>query len=78
MLTEDDFDERRKYSETVELSKGGTKLYSPLRAADRARIQRMAPMDYMGRYMLDWFDFSIADEVISSPVIPHRATAWRY
>jgi len=63
VLTEDDFDERRKYSETVELSKGGTKLYSPLWAADRSRIQRMAPMDYMGRYMLDWFDFSIADEV---------------
>ena len=63
VLTEDDFDERRKYSETVELSKGGTKLYSPLWSADRSRIQRMAPMDYMGRYMLDWFDFSIADEV---------------
>ena len=63
VLTEDDFDERRKYSETVELSRGGTKLYSPLWSADRSRIQRMAPMDYMGRYMLDWFDFSIADEV---------------
>jgi hypothetical protein len=63
VLTEDDFDERRKYSETVELSRGGTKLYSPLWSADRSRIQRMAPMDYMGRYMLDFFDFSIADEV---------------
>ena len=47
----------------VERSRGGTKLYSPLWAADRSRIQRMAPMDYMGRYMLDFFDFSIADEV---------------
>lgn len=30
MLVEDDFDERRKHSETVERSKGGTKLHSPL------------------------------------------------
>ena len=63
VLTEDDFDERRKYSETVELSRGGSKLYSPLWSADRSRIQRMAPIEFMGRYMKDWFDFSIADEV---------------
>jgi hypothetical protein len=63
ILTYDDFDDRRKHSETVERSKGGTRLYSPLWSADRAKIQRMAPMDYMGRYMLDFFDFSIADEV---------------
>jgi hypothetical protein len=62
-LVQDDFDERRKRCETIERSKGGTTHYSPLWSADRSKLQRMAPMDYMGRYMKDWFDFSIADEV---------------
>ena len=74
VLCDDDFDDRKKHAEVVERgggrdqenqtrSHGGSKLFSPLWAADRSKIVRMAPMDYMGRYMLDWFDFSIADEV---------------
>jgi Type III restriction enzyme, res subunit len=74
VLDQDDFDERKKHAEVVERgqgadeqkqprSHGGSQLFSPLWAADRSKIQRMAPMEFMGRYMLDWFDFSIADEV---------------
>ena len=31
--------------------------------ADRNKIQRMAPADFMGRYMPEWFDYAITDEV---------------
>ena len=41
----------------------GLKLYSPLWCADRSKIQRMAPLEYIGRYMKGWFDYAIADEV---------------
>jgi superfamily II DNA or RNA helicase len=73
-LTVEDFDDKRKHKEIIERgigcdhegkerAHGGAKLYSPMWAADRNKIQRMAPMDFMGRYMKDWFDYSIADEV---------------
>jgi hypothetical protein len=61
-LTHPDFDES-KVSEVVERSKGGTRVFSPLWQADRSKIQRMAPIQYIGRYMAGWFDFSIADEL---------------
>ncbi len=57
-----DFDKKRLH-EFVENGKGGTAYYSALWQADRTRIQRMAPADYMGRYMDEWFDYAIADEV---------------
>ena len=38
-------------------------LYSPLWQADRKRIRRVAPLEFIGRYMPDWFDYGIADEV---------------
>ncbi len=41
----------------------GSKLYAPLWCADRSKIQRMAPLDYIGRYLKGWFDYAIADEV---------------
>jgi len=57
-----DFDNKRLH-EFVENDKGGTAYYSALWQADRTKIQRMAPADYMGRYMHEWFDYAIADEV---------------
>jgi hypothetical protein len=57
-----DFDKKRLH-EFVERDKGGTAYYSALWEADRKKIQRMAPADFMGRYMPDWFDYAIADEV---------------
>jgi superfamily II DNA or RNA helicase len=38
-------------------------LYSPLWQADRNKIRRVAPLDFIGRYMSDWFDYGIGDEV---------------
>jgi hypothetical protein len=57
-----DFDES-KVSEMVDRPKGGKRVFSPLWQADRSKIQRMAPLEYIGRYMAGWFDFSVADEL---------------
>jgi hypothetical protein len=53
----------KKYQETVTRHAEGTTFYSPMWSADRSKIQRMAPLDYMSRYMKDWFDYAIADEL---------------
>ena len=37
-------------------------LYSPLWQADGKRIRRVAPLDFIGRYMDHWFDYAICDE----------------
>jgi hypothetical protein len=62
-LTELDFREKIKVAELVLSSKGGNTRFSPLWQADRSRIQRMAPIEYIGRYMADWFDVAVADEL---------------
>ena len=38
-------------------------LYSALWQADGSKIRRFAPIDFIGRYMPDFFDYAIADEV---------------
>jgi hypothetical protein len=38
-------------------------VYSPLWQADGKRIRRFAPLEFIGRYMKDFFDYGIADEV---------------
>ena len=38
-------------------------LFSPLWQADRTKIRRVAPLEFIGRYMPDWFDYGIGDEV---------------
>jgi hypothetical protein len=62
-LTHLDFDDKVKVSETLASPKSGTTRYSALWQADRNRIQRMAPIEFIGRYMRGWFDFAIADEL---------------
>jgi hypothetical protein len=62
-LTHLDFVDKIKLSESVSLPYDGTMRYSALWQADRERIQRMAPIEYIGRYMGGWFDFAIADEL---------------
>ena len=37
-------------------------IYSPLWQADGNRIRRVAPVDFIGRYMSNWFDYAICDE----------------
>jgi hypothetical protein len=62
-LTHLDFVDKIKLFESLTLPHEGTTRYSALWQADRERIQRMAPIEYIGRYMGGWFDFSIADEL---------------
>jgi hypothetical protein len=62
-LTALDFTDKLKVSEALTAPCGGTTRFSALWQADRTRIQRMAPIEYIGRYMRGWFDFAIADEL---------------
>jgi Type III restriction enzyme, res subunit len=62
-LTALDFDEKTKVSEILTAPNGGRTRFSALWQADRKRIQRMAPIEYIGRFMSGWFDFAIADEL---------------
>ena len=52
-----------KLSEAVVRPAKGRRMASPLWQADRSRIQRVAPLEYIGRYMKGWFDYAIADEL---------------
>ena len=52
-----------KFSETFQAGKQGTTRFSPLWQADREKIQRMAPLDFIGRYMKGWWDYAVADEL---------------
>ena len=52
-----------KFSETFQGGKQGTTRFSPLWQADREKIQRMAPLDFIGRYMKRWWDYAVADEL---------------
>lgn len=61
-LTRLDFD-NLKISEQVERAQGGSTVFSPLWQADGSKIQRMAPVEFIGRYMKGWFDLAIADEL---------------
>jgi superfamily II DNA or RNA helicase len=63
-LTSADF-ENAKISETVEVrgDKPCRPFHSALWQADTNRIRRMAPIEFVGRYMPGWFDYSICDEI---------------
>jgi hypothetical protein len=45
-----------KMSESVTRANDGTAVFSALWQADREKIQRMAPLEYIGRYMKSWWD----------------------
>jgi hypothetical protein len=47
-------------------------IYSPLWQADGKRIRRVAPIDFIGRYMDNWFDYTICTRRTSWPTIRHR------
>lgn len=38
-------------------------FHSPLWQADPNKIRRMAPIEFIGRYMPGWFDYAICDEI---------------
>ncbi len=55
-----------KHSETVlpDSEKSRRSFFSPLWQADNTKIARMAPIEFIGRYLGDgFFDYGIADEV---------------
>jgi superfamily II DNA or RNA helicase len=57
--------EKVKISETVE-SRGDKpcrQIHSALWQADSDKILRMAPIEFIGRYMPGWFDYAICDEI---------------
>ena len=63
-LTASEFDKLR-ISEVLEETSGKKRrlLCAPLWQADRNKIARMAPIDFIGRYMAGWFDYAICDEL---------------
>ncbi len=61
-LNSADLDEA-KFKESYQGGKAGKTRFSPLWQADRNKIQRMAPLDFIGRYMKGWWDYAVADEL---------------
>jgi superfamily II DNA or RNA helicase len=63
-LTVADF-EKVKISETVEAraDRPCRRLHSAMWQADPDKIRRMAPVEFIGRYMPGWFDYAICDEI---------------
>jgi superfamily II DNA or RNA helicase len=59
-----DFD-KLKIAQTIEArgDKPCRLLHSALWQADPDKIQRMAPTEFIGRYMPGWFDYAICDEI---------------
>jgi superfamily II DNA or RNA helicase len=57
--------EKVKIAETVESSgeRSCRPFHSPLWQADSDKIRRMAPIEFIGRYMPGWFDYTICDEI---------------
>jgi len=57
--------EKVKIAETIETrgDKQCRTFHSPLWQADADRIRRMAPIDFIGRYMPGFFDYTICDEI---------------
>lgn len=56
---------KTKHAETVipESVRDRRPFFSPLWQADREKVQRMAPIEFIGRFLNDFFDYGIADEV---------------
>jgi hypothetical protein len=63
-LTRAEF-EKVKIAETIETREGKScrPIHSPLWQADSDKIRRMAPVEFIGRYMPGWFDYAICDEI---------------
>ena len=63
-LTAGEF-EKIKITETVETREGKScrPFHSPLWQADSDKIRRMAPIEFIGRYMPGWIDYTICDEI---------------
>src|SRR4029077_10645817 len=56
------FPDLRVELESME-GKSCRRIHSPLWQADSDKIRRMAPIEFIGRYMPGWFDYAICDEI---------------
>jgi len=65
MITWTDLKGVKKYQQEIQRGhdKDGKKMFAPMWCADRKKINRMAPLEYMGHYMKGFFDYAIADEL---------------
>ncbi len=65
MVTLADLKGAKKFQQEIQRGndKDGRKLFAPMWCANRKKINRMAPLEYMGRYMKGFFDYAIADEL---------------
>ena len=54
---------KKQISEVAERPNKGTSVYAPLWTADNSKMQRMAPVQFIGKYLKKWFDYAIADEL---------------
>jgi superfamily II DNA or RNA helicase len=52
-----------KVSENIQRASKGTHGHSPLWQADNSKTQRIAPLEFIGRYMRNYWDYAIADEL---------------
>jgi superfamily II DNA or RNA helicase len=57
--------EKVKIAETIDSrgDKSCRPFHSPLWQADPDKIRRMAPIEFIGRYMPGWFDYAVCDEI---------------
>ena len=57
--------EKIKIVETIETrgDKRCRPFHSPMWQADGDKIRRMAPIEFIGRYMPGWFDYAVCDEI---------------
>jgi superfamily II DNA or RNA helicase len=57
--------EKVKIVETIETrgDKRCRPFHSPLWQADQDKIRRMAPIEFIGRYMPGWFEYAVCDEI---------------
>jgi len=74
-LTSADF-KQVKLAETIETrgDKSCRTFHSALWQADREKIRRMAPVEFIGRHMRRWFDYAICDEIHQLAEIQPRET----
>jgi hypothetical protein len=76
-LTVADF-EKFKISETIEScgERSCRRVHSAMWQADPEKICRMAPVEFIGRYMPGWFDYAICDEIHQLAGDTAQGNAW--
>jgi hypothetical protein len=71
--------EKVKIAETIETrgDKRCRPFHSPLWQADTDKIRRMAPIEFIGRYMPGWFDYAVCDEIEKNGIGGSADAVWK-